>query len=1335
MPKPVPASNTSRRLEIRFPEELPVSGQRQIIKDALQNHQVVIVCGETGSGKTTQLPKICLDLGRGTINGGKLIGHTQPRRIAATATAKRIAQELGSPIGQDVGYQVRFADKTSQTASIKLMTDGILLAETQRDPQLKAYDTLIIDEAHERSLNIDFLLGYLKQLLPKRPDLKLIITSATIDAQRFAEHFTINGKVAPVIEVSGRLFPVEQRYSPLEPDSKPDGKKESKAAKEIPETVTEEISNVWREGASGAGDVLVFLPGEREIRDCAEALRKDHELQQRFHPEILSLFARQSVAEQERVFSPGNGRRIILTTNVAETSLTVPNIRYVIDSGLARVKRYSYRNKVEQLQIEPISQAAANQRAGRCGRVSDGICIRLYSELDYQSRPKFTDPEILRSSLAAVLLRMSSLHLPKIQHFPFIDKPLGRAITDGVQLLDELGAIEFDESNAADATDSKDINNSFKLTAIGKQLADLPLDPRIGRMLLAAKEQNALKEVTIIATALATQDPRERPMDQGAAADQAHLQFADERSEFLSFVKLWNWYQDALQHKHSNRQLENLCKSKFLSPRRLREWRDVYVQLHSMLSEKGWKENGLAASYEQVHLSLLTGLLGYVAKKEEDEKSQDRNSKTGGYVGARGIRPFIWPGSTIGKKAGAWILAGELQETSRMYARTIAKIEPQWVEKVAAHRLIKSLSDPFWDNRQGEVLAFERGTLYGLPIYHGRRVRYEPHNAEEARNLFISQALVQEEMFGRMDTPALYRETEADAKKKYPELFGFFWHNCRLIKEIEALEHRSRRPDVLVDDDLLFAFYESRIPKEICNREDLKAYFKKEPDLDHQLRLEKADLMRHEAAGITVDRYPKKMMVGGAELDLTYHFEPGSPKDGVTLVVPLTQLNQVDSRRCEWLVPGMCEEKVLLLLKSLPQKLRRHCVPLPDYAKSFLERKLEEKQFGIGDFLDSLMSDIRKERGLEIKRTDFRPESLPLHSFMNFRLIDEHGRQLEVERNLARLRSEYGETARSAFQAIAQETAQAELGVDSPKVGGTQSTQKARSVEQGGYRSWEFGELPETLEIQKGNKTLFGYPALVDRGDYCDLEVFDDLLEARKQHQLGLRRLFSLSNKDTLKALQKQLPGIRELGLLFINIGSVDGLIEQILNLALERAFMGEPLPINTEQFIERLQAGKPRLALIAQEISRHALNALQAHADLQKKMASAKASSPAAYVDMQSQMQALIFPNFVAQIPYGQLVHLPRYLKAIAMRIDKLRSNPSRDAQCQKDWESVARPWQKLLQGSKGSASYAMTEDQALQDFRWQLEELRVALYAQELKTPTPMSLKRLEKVLLSLR
>jgi len=1315
----VPSPNTGKRMEITFPEQLPVSAQRKVIAEALLAHQVVIVCGETGSGKTTQLPKICLDIGRGSMNGGKLIGHTQPRRIAATATAKRIAQELGTPIGVDVGYQVRFADKTSPSGSIKLMTDGILLAETQRDPQLRAYDTLIIDEAHERSLNIDFLIGYLRQLLPKRPDLKLIITSATIDANRFAEHFALGGKPAPVIEVSGRLFPVEQRYAPLEVN---EGKKDAKEIQDIPDAVAQAINQVWREGASGAGDVLVFLPGEREIRDCAEVLRKDHVLQQRFHPEILSLFARQSVAEQERVFSQGNGRRIILTTNVAETSLTVPNIRYVIDSGLARVKRYSYRNKVEQLQVEPISQAAANQRAGRCGRVSDGICIRLYSEQDFQSRDRFTDPEILRSSLAAVLLRMSALKLSKVNEFPFLDRPLGRAIADGIQLLDELGAIEY-EANEDDQT-------RFKLTPIGRQLADLPLDPRIGRILLAAKDQQALREVTIIASALATQDPRERPLEQAQAADQAHLQFADERSEFLSFVKLWDWYQDALTHKHSNRQLENLCRSKFLSPRRLREWRDVYGQLHVMLSEKGWKENTSPATYEQIHLALLTGLLGFVAKKEDDEKSQERGSKTGGYLGARGIRPFIWPGSTIGKKAGAWFLAGEMQETTRMYARTIAKIEPQWIEKVAAHRLIKSLSDPFWDNRQGEVMAFERGTLYGLPIYHGRRVRYESHDPELARELFIRQALVEEALFGRMDSVALEREIQAEAKRKYPDSFGFFWHNHQLIKEIEALEHRSRRPDVLVDDDLLYAFYDTRLPKTVLNREGMKAWLKT-PQADSQMRLAKADLMRHEAAGITVDRYPKKWMVGGSELSLTYHFEPGSSKDGVTLVVPLTLLNQVDGRRCEWLVPGMCEEKTQLLLKSLPQKLRRHLVPLPAYAQAFLERCLEAKQFGVGDYVEQLIRDIQKERGIEIARTDFRPEALPAHLSMNFRLIDEHGRQLELDRNLVKLRAEFGGIARDAFQALAQE------GDITAKAQSTQSDEAKPTIEisQGGYRSWDFGELPETLEIKKGNKLLFGYPALVDRGESCDLEVFDDLQEAQKIHHQGLRKLFAIANKDTLKSLQKQLPGIRELGLLFINIGSVDSLVEQILNLAIERAFMSETLPINANQFNERLQSGKPRLALIAQEIAKHALNALQANIDVQKKMAQAKASSATAHADIQSQLQGLIFPKFVSDIPYTQLVHLPRYLKAIQMRIDKLRSNPARDAQCQKDWESLARPWQKLLQGSKGSASYVMAEHQGLQDFRWQLEELRVALFAQELRTPSPMSLKRLEKVLASLR
>ncbi len=1284
---------------------------------ALESHQVVIVCGETGSGKTTQLPKICLEMGRGTVNGGRLIGHTQPRRIAATATAKRIALELGSPIGVDVGYQIRFADKTSESASIKLMTDGILLAETQRDPYLKAYDTLIIDEAHERSLNIDFLLGYLKLLLPNRPDLKLIITSATIDSRQFSQHFSINGKNAPVIEVSGRLFPVELRYIPLDEGDK-------KVAKDLSDAVTETIANLWREGIASGGDVLVFLPGEREIRDCAEKLRKDSILQQRFHPEVLTLFARQSVAEQERVFNSGKGRRIILATNVAETSLTVPNVHYVIDSGLARVKRYSYRNKVEQLQIEPISQAAANQRAGRCGRVSDGICVRLYSQDDYQARAKFTDPEILRSSLASVLLRMSSLRLPKIQDFPFIDKPLGRAIADGIQLLDELGAIENDDNV-----------DSIRLTAIGKQLSELPLDPRIGRILMAAKEHQALHEVTIIASALASPEVRERPLEYAAAADQAHLVFADERSEFLSYVKLWDWYQEAITHRHSHRQLENLCRSKFLSPRRLREWRDIHGQLQTMLSEKGWKENSTPATYEKIHLALLTGLLGNVAKREEDEKSSVRNSKVGSYLGARGIRPFIWPGSTIGKKAGAWILAGELQETNRMYARTIAKIEPQWIEKVAIHRIVKSLSDPFWDSKRGEVMAFERGALYGLQIYHGRRVRFESHDSLLTRQLFVRRALVEGEIFGIVDSALHEKETENEAKKNYPNCFLFFWHNRKLIREIESLEHRSRRPDVLVDDDLLFSFYDERIPREILTRLGLKNWLEREESADFSLRLIKSDLMRHEAAGITVDRYPKKMGVGATELTLSYHFEPGNPKDGVTLIVPLNLLNQVDARRCEWLVPGMCEEKTEILLKSLPQKLRRFCVPISDYAKEFMHRMIDGKLFGVEDYLGSLISDLRKEKGVDVRRNDFRFESLPRHCEMNFRLIDEHGRQLDLDRSLSRLRSSYGESARSAFQAITHHISKNGLSPDIKSSQVNVLLPNTYQVEHGGYRDWGFGELSETLEIQKDGEYFFGYPALVDRGEFCDLEVFDDLTMARQLHRLGMRRLFSISQRDLIKMLQKQLPGIREIGLLFINIGSVDELIEQILNLALERAFLMDPLPINGTQYQERILNGKPRFSLIAQDVARHVLGALQTYSDLQKKLAQAKAVSTSAHLDMQSQIQGLIYPKFVAQTPYVQLVHIPRYLKAVAMRIDKLRSNPVRDAQCQRDWESIAKSWKNLLHENKGSITYGTTEDSRLLEFRWQLEELRVALYAQELKTPMPISLKRLEKVLNSLR
>ncbi len=1297
----------TKLLKIQFPESLPVSGQREKITQALEQNQVIIVCGETGSGKTTQLPKICLAMGRGRANGtGKLIGHTQPRRIAATSTAKRIAQELGSPIGEDVGYQVRFSDKTSSTASVKLMTDGILLAETQRDPLLNAYDTIIIDEAHERSLNIDFLLGYLRQLLPKRPDLKVIVTSATIDANRFAQHFGSKDQPAPVIEVSGRLYPVEVRYQPLLES----GQKEPK---DIPDAVVEAVGQLWRDGAQSAGDILVFLPGEREIRDCAEAIRKDHVLNQRFHPEVLSLFARQSVAEQERVFQSAGGRRIVLATNVAETSLTVPGIRFVIDVGLARVKRYSYRNKVEQLQVEPISQAAANQRAGRCGRVSDGICIRLYDETDYNARPKFTDPEILRSSLAAVILRMRALKLPRIQEFPFIEPPMGRAISDGVQLLEELGAMESEGPRQG------------ALTPIGKQLAALPLDPRVGRMLLAAKEQQALREVLIIATAMATQDPRDRPMDYAQAADTAHKLFADERSEFLSFVKLWDWYQHALVNKQSNRQLENLCKTHFISPRRMREWRDVHGQLHRLLTEQGWKENTMPATFEQVHLSLLTGLLGNIAKKSEDDKNGP-----GIYEGARGIKLNIWPGSTIGKKAGAWILASELVETSRLFARTIAKIEPVWVEKVASHRIVRSWSDPFWDARQGEVMAHERGTLYGLPIYHGRKIRFAPKDAQEARRIFIQRALVEVELFGQTEA--------AQAQKQSGPLYSFFWHNLNLIKQIEALEHRSRRQDVLVDDELLFAFYEQHLPELIFSKPTLEAWLKEDAKNIASLKLDKTDLMRHEAAGITLDRYPKTIKMAGTELQLSYHFEPGSPKDGVTMVVPLALLNQVDQRRCEWLVPGLALEKTQLYLKSLPQKLRRYCVPLPDYAKKFVERTSENNTFGEGDYLDALIADIREQTQLQVQRADFRPENLPLHCFMNFRLVDEYGRQIDLERNLGKLRAEHAQAAREVFQEVAAtavnqiaapSTHQPKLA--SPNQSATQNNHAA-IAQTDNIKDWSFGELPEMLEIKRGKQTLYGYPALVDQQTHCDIEVFDDPELARKAHRLGLKRLFAIPMRETIKALHKQLPGARDLGLLFMSIGNAEDLMTQVIDLAIERSCLMEPLPTNAVTFKERLDQGKPKLALIAQEVARHTLASLQAHADLQKRMAQLKALSASAHADVAQQIQNLIHQQFVAKTPYEYLVHLPRYLKAVNMRIDKLRANPSRDAQCQQEWQSLANPWSKMIQAQK---AYGGAVDVRLEDFRWQLEELRVALYAQELKTPTPMSSKRLQKILDSLR
>ncbi|AIS86700.1 ATP-dependent RNA helicase HrpA [Burkholderia pseudomallei] len=1303
-PNPVPP--------ITFAESLPVSGKRDEIARAIAAHPVVIVCGETGSGKTTQLPKICLALGRGLGAGGAgLIGHTQPRRLAASSTGRRIAEELGTPFGEVVGYKVRFTDNLAPGASVKLMTDGILLAETQTDPLLKAYDTLIIDEAHERSLNIDFLLGYLRQILPRRPDLKLIVTSATIDAERFARHFGSDERPAPVIEVSGRLYPVEVRYRPIA-DDRPaavrhaegasSGRDRAKSAREaerdLMDGIVDAVDELCREGP---GDVLVFLPGEREIRDAAEALRKHHPP----HTEILPLFARLSAAEQERVFKASNARRIVLATNVAETSLTVPGIRYVVDTGLARVKRYSYRNKVEQLQIEPISQAAANQRAGRCGRVADGVCIRLYEESDFAGRARFTDPEILRSSLASVILRMKSLHLSAIESFPFIEPPPGRAIADGYQLLNELGAV--DDENA--------------LTPLGRELARLPLDPRVGRMILAARDQQALREVLVIASALSVQDPRERPVDAQEQADQAHRRFADERSEFLQWLRIWAWFEEAVAHKKSNRQLVDACRQHFLSHLRLREWRDVHSQLLTVVREHGWRLNEADATFEQIHLSLLTGLLGNIGFKAEDEPH---------YLGARGIKFHLWPGSALVKKAGRWVMAAELVETSRLYARCIAKIEPEWIERIGAHLLKKSLSEPHWEKRPAQVAAFERATLYGLTIYHRRRVAFGRQDPARARELFIRGALVD----GEFDTK-----------------LAFFAHNRKLLADIEQLEHKSRRQDVLVDDELIHAFYDQAIPAGIHTGAAFERWYRDEVSKSGQpedklrlLYLSRDDLMRHEAAGVTTELFPKRVTMAGVEMALAYHFEPGSPRDGVTLAVPLFALNQVDARRAEWLVPGMLREKAHLLLKSLPQKLRRHCVPLPEYAAGFVERAGRER-FGAGGLVDALIADVREQTQVATKTSDFKLETLPAHLFMNFKVIDEHGRQLAMGRNLAQLRAELGAQAQQHFQKIAAAATLAPAGEPAAAAAGA-SGARARRVPLGAppraaepaaqagaaagatalyenLTTWNFGKLPELLEIRRRGETLFGYPALVDRGTHCDVEVFDSPDEAARIHRAGLRRLFALQLKEPIRYLEKNLPGLREMAMQYMSLGTQDELRDQLIATALDRACLQEPLPADDASFHARRDEGRSRLNLLAQEIARLVGQILAEYAGLAKKLAQAK-PFPAAHADMQGQLAALVGKRFVVDTPYAQLAHFPRYLKGIALRIDKLKADPARDARQAAELQPLAQHYQRSVAQRGGVA------DARLAEFRWLLEELRISLFAQELRTPMPVSVKRLYKV-----
>ncbi|MEO7391317.1 MAG: ATP-dependent RNA helicase HrpA [Ramlibacter sp.] len=1309
-------------MSIQFPAALPVSAKREEIMAAIAANQVVIVCGETGSGKTTQLPKIALAMGRGKLNypqGARapLIGHTQPRRIAASSVAKRIAEELNTSLGEVVGYKVRFQDRLSRDASVKLMTDGILLAETQTDPLLRAYDTIIIDEAHERSLNIDFLLGYLREILPRRPDLKVIVTSATIDADRFARHFASGRPApsrpkpddapsvgsddaergargqellpAPVIYVSGRMFPVEYRWRPFE-DSRDYG---------LNEAIADGVDELWQGG--GGGDILVFLPGEREIREAADHLRThlSHQPLTR-NAEVLPLFARLSQAEQDRIFDSHSGRRIVLATNVAETSLTVPGIRYVIDAGTARIKRYSFRSKVEQLLVEPISQAAANQRAGRCGRVANGICIRLYDEKDFSGRPRFTEPEILRSSLAGVILRMKALRLGSVEEFPFIEAPSRRAVADGYQLLNELGAV--DDAN--------------ELTAMGAELARLPLDPRVGRMILEARQRGALDEVLVIASALSVQDVRDRPMDLQTQADQQHAKFDDEKSEFSGYLKLWKWLDDsrggkhegaqgaaARTHKLSNRQYEQLLRQNFVNVRRVREWRDIHSQLHTVVAEHKWPMNAQPASYEELHKSMMAGLLGNIGVKPDDEDV---------YLGARGIRFYRHPGAHLKKKPGRWVVCAELVETTRLFGRGIANIEPLWIEQVAGHLLKKQLLDPHWEKKAAEVISLERATLYGLVIYSGRRVPFARVDAQGAREIFIREGLVA----GQWETR-----------------LTFLAANQKLVKQVEELEHKSRRQDVLVDDELIYAFYDRFIPPDVFSGSTFERWFHEAGQANPALlKLTLDELMRHEAAGITTDAFPRTIRLGGVDSAATYLHEPGDIRDGLTVTVPLYALNQVGEERAEWLVPGMLKDKVQALLKSLPQRPRSRFVPLPESAARLAGHLSQPGAWANGSLTDALLKQVRDATSLDVKRADFKLDMLPAHLFMNLRVVDEHGRQLGMGRNLGALKAELGAQARGAFQAlagmkVAAASAPGEEPVTRvadrtvPAVPGAMAKEARPAGER--YTAWTFGELPELMEVRNGSTALVGFPALIDHGDAVGIEVFDEPGVAVARHRAGLRRLIALQLKDALKYLEKNIPDLQKMAVAYMALGTQEELRDQIVDVALDRAFLQEPLPADEAQFKRRIEEGRGRLALIANEIARLGATILAEYATAVRKIKDTR-SQPEATADATQQLQRLMPRKFLVVTPWTQLHHFPRYLKAVTFRLDKLRTDPGRDASRMAELRPQEQRYWRLVSERKGTA------DERMLELRWLLEELRVSFFAQELRTPQPVSAKRLDKL-----
>ncbi len=1232
---------------IAYPPELPVSARRHDIAAAIREHRVVIVCGETGSGKTTQLPKICLEQGRG-VRG--LIGHTQPRRMAARSVATRIAQELATPLGTVVGFKVRFTDRTGPDAYVKVMTDGILLAETQRDRLLAAYDTIIVDEAHERSLNIDFLLGYLRELLPRRPDLKVIVTSATLDVERFARHFGDGDRPAPVIEVSGRTYPVEIRYRPPAADEDDD-------EQPLEEAVIAAAEDLWREGP---GDILVFLPGEREIRETAELARGS--LARRPYArsvEVLPLYARLSVAEQQRVFAPSQGRRLVLATNVAETSLTVPGVRYVIDSGLARVRRYSLRNKVTLLQIEKIAQSAAAQRAGRCGRVAEGICVRLYGEDDFAARPRFTDPEILRSSLAAVILRMAALDLPEVAAFPFLDPPGTRAIVDGYQLLQELSAVD----------------TGRRLTPLGRELAQLPVDPRIGRMIVAGRELGCLAEMLVIASALAVPDPRERPLEKQQAADQAHLRFRDERSDFLSLVALWQFFADALAEALSHRRLVERCRAHFVSYLRLVEWRDLHHQLAEQVRELGWRWSDTLPEkiddgrYALIHRALLVGLLSNIGNKPDADEH---------YLGARGIKFFLHPGSGLAKKGPKWVLAAELTETTRLYARCAAKIDPEWVEAAAGELVDKTWFEPHWDRDRGEVVASERVTLFGLTLVPRRRVSYGAIAPAVAREVFIREALVAEDF----DTRA-----------------PFFAHNRALRAEVALLEHKARRQDVLVDDEAIYAFYAGRIAEGVCTaaafdrwRHDAEAT---EP---RRLFMTREALMRHAAESVTAEQFPEFLDLAGIRLPLKYRFAPGHPHDGLTLTVPLVLLNQVDAARLSWLVPGMVREKVNWYVKALPKAWRNRLTPLPEVVTAFLERPVRHGE----PFTDALRAFLAARLAAPLPPDVWDAQEPPPHLSVNLRVVDAAGQELAAGRDLAALRGKLGEAAQLTFAATEP------------------------GFERKGIRTWDFGDLPETLSVVRDGRRLTGYPALVEEADSVSLKLLDTRPAADAATRAAIITLMRAQLKDALRRWEKGEPGFVQAALALKPALASDALLADVLAAVRDRAFIGEdPLPRSERAFAEQVKRARTRLPAVAESAFR-LLSAVAAeyHA-VSRRIAALPKPLARLGAEAAALRDRLVAPGFFSAAPWSALVHVPRYLKALDRRLAKYPENPQRDA---KHAEAVAALWQRYREREEANR-VAGRREPALEAFRWLIEELRVSLFAQELRTPFPVSYKRLEK------